>query len=148
MSTTVRGAAELAAELAAGIRAAIPAALEACAAVTQDRLAVYPPAPPTGGRRQWYERGYGPRWRRRDGSVGGRKTSQTMNRRWAIEPVSDVVVGLENGATYAPFVVGADDQAGRMAQIGWRNERDVVEELAANGTYTRIGDAAIRDLLK
>lgn len=110
---------------------AINAALTAVAEEGRDLISPYPPAPPRT-RDRWYERGYGPRWRRKDGSVGGRKTSETLGRRWTVASKSRTKVALINTASYAGYVHDSQEQAQRMKQIGWRTERDMEQALRLN----------------
>jgi hypothetical protein len=118
MSLEVTGMKDLIAQLRADLRPITRAGALAYALEVHDEVAPYPAAPSSAGRRQWYERGYGRRWRRRDGSIGGRKTSQTLGRRWAVRPTPD---GAEvaNTASYAPLVHGTKTQARIHAQRGW-----------------------------
>jgi len=79
--------------------------------------------------RRWYERGYGSKWMRRDGSVGGRKTSETLGRKWTIRTADrglTVIVG--NNVSYGPYVQDAKHQAGFHAARGWKTIQDVVKE--------------------
>ncbi len=70
----------------------------------------------------WYERGYGPKWVRKDGTVNGRKTSRFLGRQWSREVrvspglLIEGVVG--NSAPYAPHVHG-EEQASFHARRGW-----------------------------
>jgi hypothetical protein len=65
----------------------VKAALKAGALHVQGKINKYPPetAANDSSLPRWYERNYGPRWRRKDGSVGGRKTSQMLSKSWTIE---------------------------------------------------------------
>jgi len=87
---------------------------------------------------RWYQRGYGPRWaRKRRGGVGGRRTSETLNRRWTIAARDDglaQVVG--NNVSYGPYVQGDEDQAAFHAARGWQTVGQVVEE--ESETVTRL----------
>ena len=80
-------------------------------------------------RQSWYERGYGPKWiRKRDGVVKGRRTSETLSKRWTLEAEDDgltQVVG--NNDTYARFVHDPAKQAKFHAARGWQNTEQVWE---------------------
>ena len=91
--------------------------LKAGAVHVKGKIAQYPPSTtanspgnPTG---RWYERGYGPRWlRKRKGGVGGRKTSETLGRKWATRSLnSGLTQMIGNNASYAEFVHDAEEQA-------------------------------------
>lgn len=83
---------------------------------------------PTG---RWYERGYGPRWRRKDGSVGGRKTSEMLNRSWSVatrDSGATLVVGSH--ASYSPYVMDKNKQADFHKQRGWKTVQEIGEQEA------------------
>lgn len=105
--------------------------LRAAASSIKNEVARYPPSSiansPT--QRRWYERGFGPRWMRRDGSVGGSRTSETLARRWTTR-VSANEARVGNNASYAPFVQGRDQQAAFHARRGWKTLEDVGEKEA------------------
>ena len=96
--------------------------IKAAAQDLAGRVAQYPPATeanqpkPYPGR--WYERGYGTRWARKSGGIGGRQTSQTLGRRWTTR-VGDTWAKVGNNASYGPFVQDKDQQASFHAQRGW-----------------------------
>lgn len=107
--------------------------------MTQTRIAVYPPQseanrPSSVPGARWYQRLVGPRWRRKDGSIGGRKTSEQLQKNWRQElvaPLSREVFtrgdsGLE--VSYVDFVVG-DAQASFHAERGWPTTEEVAEEV-------------------
>lgn len=143
---TITGMKELARKLSADIQGGIQPALLAIAAALQNTIAPYPPAPSYQNRKRWYERGYGPRWRRRDGSKGGRKTSQFLNRSWYSEPRGEAKVVLGNRATYAPWVHGTK-QSSVNREYGWVNVATGKQRVVQDGTITRIMDTALRRIL-
>lgn len=105
--------------------------LKAGALYIKGKIAIYPPSSEanTPNQRRWYERGYGPKWMRKDGSIGGKKTSQTLGRRWTMESQNaglTQVVG--NNATYAPYVQSAEKQASFHAARGWKTDEQVIDE--------------------
>ena len=76
----------------------------------------------------WYERGYGTKWMRKDGSVGGRKTSENLGRKWTLKTRDSgwsVVIG--NNASYSIFVHSEDDQARFHASRGWLTGQQVLD---------------------
>lgn len=93
--------------------------------ITQE-VRPYPgPAPAKDGR--WYQRGYGPRWKRKDGSTGGYKTSEQLGQQWRQQVAADSVT-IENLASYAPFVHGKE-QAGFHGDRGWRKLTETAREM-------------------
>lgn len=131
-------------------RRAVRLGLEILGAEVHNLIATYPPATianspanPTG---RWYQRGYGPRWRRKDGSVGGRKTSQQLGQSWTTKVSNwQAVVGTK--ATYAPFVQSAEDQAAFHKARGWKTDQDVLQEVVVTGKARRAFETAILRVL-
>lgn len=130
--------------LSTDLAAAVKPAAIAVAAEGQSRIAQYPPAPPKAGR-TFYERGFGTRWRRKDGSVGGRKTSETLGRKWAIQPQSNGAV-LQNGASYAKYVHSADHQA-TVHKGRWKTDAKLADALVSDGTVEKVVSAALKKTL-
>ena len=104
-------------------------AMRAAALHVKGKISRYPPESAANRpkeRGSWYERGYGTRW-----PGGGRKTSETLGRKWTI---SDKDGGLTqyigNNVSYAKFVQGPDDQAKIHEIRGWKSTDVVAEEEA------------------
>jgi len=106
--------------------------LRAAALAIKDKVARYPRSTMANSpmARTWYERGFGPKWYRRDGSVGGSRTSETLGRRWTTR-ASATEARVGNNASYAPFVQGRGTQAQFHARRGWRTLEDVGEQEGA-----------------
>jgi hypothetical protein len=145
-SIEVEGLEPLIRDLSADLSPALTAVTKAIAAEAQDRIAPYPPATeaksPSNPAGRWYERGFGPKWRRKDGSVGGRKTSETLGRRWSIKSAPQQAT-LTNLASYSNVVHGAEEQASFHATRGWRADEGVADEIVDDGTVARMVEAAI-----
>ena len=80
-------------------------------------------------RGRWYERGFGSKWRRADGSIGGRATSETLGRRWTTQSRRGgmaAVVG--NNASYARWVQADEQQADFHRRRGWRTDAEAMRE--------------------
>jgi hypothetical protein len=105
----------------------IQPAAYAWAQQTKRILVAYPDqAAPTNPNR-WYQRGYGPKWRRKDGSIGGRKTSQMLNRRWSVvRETWGALVG--NPVTYAHWVHSSKEQAAIHRRNNWKTDERAVTE--------------------
>ena len=89
---------------------------------TQGIIKRYAPASSanSSARKRWYQRGYGPRWRRRDGSVGGKKTSERLGTRWSHKIDRANLTGtISNNASYAEYVQGVR-QARFHRRRGWQ----------------------------
>lgn len=145
-SVEVTGAAELAKILGQNMKRALQPAMTAVAAVLQGIIAPYPPVPTYRGNR-WYERGYGPKWRRKDGTVVGRKTSQFLNRSWAVEPRGDDETLLTNRATYAPWVHISTRQPEWHKRTGWVSDEQAIQRAGQSGDIVRVIDDALRRIL-
>ena len=79
----------------------------------------------------WYQRGYGTKWVRKDGSVKGSKTSENLGKKWTSKYNKDrFEAKVGNNASYAIFAQGPkqDGQAKHMARIGWKSIDTVAEK--------------------
>ena len=88
------------------------------------KIAKYPPRTianmPGPYPKRWYQRGWGSKYARLSGGIGGRQTSETLARRWTIRPRDagmSVVVG--NNVSYGIFVQG-EKQAAFHERRGWK----------------------------
>ena len=77
--------------------------------------------------RRWYERGWGTRYRRKDGSWGGQQTSEDLGPSWKGKATSDTRGIIGNDASYAKWVQGPQ-QSAIMKKIGWKTTDTVVDE--------------------
>lgn len=130
MSVTIelRGVSELLARLARleGL-APVKGIMTAAASDAKAWLAQYP-APIRTNPNRWYERGYGTRWRRKDGSIGGRRTSETLGRRWTIQILDQgFAARVGNNASYGHWVQDRQTQA-RVHRGRWRTIQDAAEQ--------------------
>lgn len=115
------------------VLAAAKAGLKAGAAHIEGKIKPYPAASEANSpaNDRWYERGFGSRWKRKDGSIGGRKSSETLGRRWTIKAKNNgLTVMIGNNASYAPFVHDKDKQAAFHQRRGWKTAQDVVKDEA------------------
>ena len=84
----------------------------------------------------WYERGYGTRWLRKDGSMGGNKTSETLGKKWTMQGSGGDKVIIGNNVSYGPWVQGSvkvggvGPQASALREIGWKTTDTVASEEA------------------
>ncbi len=144
---TITGLKEAQRLLGTNFKPALQAATKAIALQVQGEIAPYPPA--TGGNSpsnptgRWYERGYGPRWRRKDGSVGGRKTSQMLGRQWGIRASGAWGQIVGNRATYAPYVHAEGQQARVHRAHRWVTDRQAAISTVQSGAVKRIVTQAI-----
>lgn len=86
-----------------------------------------PKAWTSGGNNRWYERGYGSKWVRKDGSVRGRQSSEMHGRSWTVRVRRHMgVVG--NDTTYGRYLQDEAKQARFHRARNWKTIQDVVEE--------------------
>lgn len=95
---------------------------------------------------RWYQRGYGPRWSRKDGSIGGTKSSEMMNRQWSIRPIGQWGQVIGNRASYANWVHAAVDQAGFHKARGWKTDKQAVTETVNSGIIGKLWSQVMRRL--
>ena len=80
-----------------------------------------------GGKNTWYQRGYGPKWVRKDGTVGGRKTTEFLKQSWGVQATNtQVVIGTK--VTYAPYVHDEETQADFHKRRGWKTVQTIAKE--------------------
>jgi hypothetical protein len=135
--------------LGTSFKPAMRGATKAIALEIQGKIAPYPRSTIANspGQRRWYERGFGPRWRRQDGTVGGRKTSETLGRRWGVEREGSIGAVVGNIASYSPYVHDHDKRARFHKRRGWVSDREAVEKVERAGTIPRIVNDAIMHAL-
>ena len=96
-------------------------------------MAIYPPPgiwnrpPGTRGDNRWYERGYGSRYMRANGSVGGKKTSQQLDKSWVSKADTDSA-NVYTEVTYAPFLLDPDQRVNWANAHGWVSVDKTVEQ--------------------
>ena len=96
---------------------------------------------------RWYERGYGPRWVRKDGSWGGRKTSAQLEHSWNVASKGwGAIVGSD--APYSPAVQHYKEQAWFHKARGWVTDKMAVDKLLASGKVDRAVKAAVAWVMK
>ncbi len=113
---------------------AIKPAMKAGAEHIKGTLDDYPPSGPWNSpmSRNWYERGYGPHWTLKDGTVHSRRASQMLNRSWSISQENGgltQIVGTK--VSYGPFVMDEDKQTWFHKAHGWKTIQTVAREQTA-----------------
>ena len=110
----------------------VRAALKAAGVHIKGKVDKYPPSSGANspkGHGGWYERGFGTKYRRLDGVVTGRKTSETLGRKWTVKQTrTETRVG--NNVSYGPYVQDDDDQASFHKARGWKTIQTVAKEEA------------------
>lgn len=162
LTVKISGDEQLMRALGADVEKAINRAAPLVAKAIKREIAEYPPvseaniprgfgsAVSIGTRKsanRWYERGYGPRWARKDGSAGGSKTSEMLNRSWAIGAVWKGAV-LGSKASYAPVVHHYKEQASFHNRRGWVTDKQAVDRVRKSGKMDRIMQQVVKRILK
>lgn len=108
----------------------VQAAVLACAEHIKGVVDVYPPSTIANSpmARTWYERGYGPRWRRKNGTIGGTKSSQMLGRKWTTRQVGKYSAEVGNNVSYAKYVQDLDNQKSFHGARGWPTIQQVAED--------------------
>ena len=103
------------------------------AAELKDRAAVYPEQGvynfPRKGK-AWYLRSRGSRWYRKDGSIGGRDTSQQLQNNWKLEVKDEFTASVYTDVTYAPYLLDAAQRINWAESHGWKTTDKIAEDYA------------------
>jgi hypothetical protein len=84
-------------------------------------------APGTKGNGVWYQRNFGTRYTRKDGTTGGRNTSQQLQKNWHIERQGESA-SVWTAVTYAPFLLDANRRVSWAAGHGWLTTDQIAED--------------------
>jgi len=119
------------------VRRRLAAVIQASAQNIKGTISPYPASSQANAPKsypgRWYQRGYGPRWARKDGTTGGRKTSETLNRRWSVKKGSggfSAIIG--NNASYSRYVHAEENQARFHSMRGWVTDEQAIERNREN----------------
>jgi hypothetical protein len=103
----------------------------------KDRYIVYPTAgkwnsaPGTKGNNKWYQRKFGSRYLRKDGTTGGRNTSQNLQTSWQSQlAADDYFISTFTAVTYAPYLYDPAQRVGWAAGHGWQDVNEIAENYA------------------
>lgn len=79
-------------------------------------------APGTKGNNVWYQRQYGTRYKRKDGTIGGRNTSQRLQKSWytEVQRKDEFSASAFTDVTYAPFLLDPNRRVNWAAGHGWQ----------------------------
>jgi hypothetical protein len=85
--------------------------------------------PGTKGNHVWYQRQFGTRYKRKDGSTGGRNTSQRLQKSWQTEVQrrDDFSASAFTDVTYAPYLLDPERRVSWAAGHGWQ-DLDTIQE--------------------
>jgi hypothetical protein len=106
-------------------------AMKASAAHIKGTVDKYPPATSanSSGQKRWYQRGYGPFWTLKDGTVHSKKTSKMLNRSWTIAQENGGLTQIVgSNVHYGPFVMDEAKQTWFHKAHGWKTVQTVVKE--------------------
>lgn len=140
------------------VRALLPAVRAASVGYLEAIRNVLTPYPPASAanrpnaRGRWYERGYGPRWSRRQGGPGGRKTSELLGRSWSVAPTT-AGAHLWSRASYSGRVHRDPSsglrpvQTGFHGRRGWMTTQQAYQQIEARRLWPRLLVTACRKAL-
>ena len=136
-TVTIRGLNELIAKfdrLPENVQAAVRRGIFAGAVHVMTQAKKYPPSTfaNTPYQRRWYQRGWGSKWMRRDGSIGGSMTSKNLKQQWTVEVRDKNTYVVGNNVSYGPYVMGGENdvhqQSAVMKRIGWTTTDSISDE--------------------
>lgn len=102
----------------------------------KDLAAAYPvegawnKAPGTRGNNRWYQRQFGTRWKRADGTLGGINNSQRLQKSWQteIQRRDEFSAAAFTDVTYAPFLLDDTKRVHWANSHGWQTLDEIEEE--------------------
>jgi hypothetical protein len=147
LNIDVKGVDKIVNALTGKLDPALKRASLAIATTIHERIAPYPPATEANSPRDeppyWYERGFGTRTK----SGKGRRTSETLGRKWSIQPRGTIGAAVTNPASYAPYVHDYVEQAWFHAQRGWKTDEEVTRSVESDGTAERYVNHFVAQIL-
>jgi len=99
-----------------------------------DRMRAYPPEGdwnrPGPYPKQWYQRQFGTRYARKSGGVGGRNTSQKLQKNWntEIQKQDMFTASVFTAVTYAPFLYDDNQRVSWAGAHGWQSTTEIAAE--------------------
>lgn len=104
----------------------------------KDRAAAYPPegpwnkAPGVNGNNIWYQRQFGRRWLKKNGTLGGLDTSQRLQKSWQVEVQRGDAFSAAayTQVTYAPLLLDPEKQVNWAPGHGWQTVDEIAEGYA------------------
>lgn len=102
----------------------------------KDHAAAYPTegswnkAPGARGNNRWYQRQFGSRWKRADGSLGGVNNSQRLQKSWQteIQRADEFSASTFTEVTYAPFLLDDNRRVHWANSHGWQTLDEIEED--------------------
>ena len=136
-TVTIRGLQEVLEKfdhLSENVQNAVRRGIFAGAVHVMSKAKHYPPSTEANipYQRRWYQRGWGSKWMRRDGSIGGSHTSKNLKQQWTVEVRDKFTYAVGNNVEYGPYVMGgANDvhqQTRRLKMYGWKTTDQISDE--------------------
>lgn len=87
-------------------------------------------APGTKGNNVWYQRQYGTRYKRKDGTIGERNTSQRLQKRWytEVQRKDEFSASAFTDVTYAPFLLDPNQRVNWAVGHGWQSLDEIEKD--------------------
>lgn len=95
--------------------------------------------------KKWYQRHFGPRWALKAGGVHGRDTSEQLQKRWVVVPKDAWSAYVGNKASYAPYVVGMEQQEYHKRH-GWRRLDEVTRKVIETRAKQVFAEAIAKEI--
>ncbi len=87
-------------------------------------------APGTNNDGRWYQRNFGTRYQRKNGTISGRNTSQRLKENWRIDLQGNSIASTYTEVTYAPYLLDPAQQVHWASPHGWQNLDEIEDEYA------------------
>ena len=124
------------------------------AKMVQSRMAVYPPETdankPGPYPKKWYQRHFGPRYTKKDGSIGGQDTSERLQKAWRTDLVKPAEAHVftkspQTGGevSYVEHVQSYENQTNVHKEHGWQTDRAVAEKVEKSPALDKVLGAEI-----
>ncbi len=140
------------------MEAIVERVIPVAAKMVETRMATYPPETdanmPGPYPKRWYQRHFGPRWYSKGGELGGRNTSERLQKSWRTELKSkeaevftqSPVTGSE--VSYVEQVHSYENQAEVHRRHGWHTDKQIAEEVENSKALDRALEAEIERELR
>jgi hypothetical protein len=87
-------------------------------------------APGTRGDNVWYQRGFGTRWLKQDGTYGGNNTSKNLQQSWRteVQKRDEFSASAFTEVNYAPFLLDPEKRVRWAERHGWQSLDEIEKE--------------------
>ena len=136
------------------MEAAIERVIPVAGKMVQSKMAVYPPETdankPGPYPKRWYQRQFGPRYAKKDGSIGGQNTSERLQKAWRTQIIKPTEAHVftkspQTGdeVSYVEYVQSYESQTAVHKEHGWQTDQMVAEDVEKSAALDKAIGAAI-----